>query len=197
MMQWKEIVIVSVSAAMNITNGKEGRRDILYNFKIFICGFIAITGAYGSGKSTIIKTFQHLHPEYEYLNISLASFKDNDENGRKDSESTVNNRLERRLEISILQQIFYHVRPSEIPNSRFKRINNTTWWKLFLISSSLILWLISTFILFKFDYVDKINPFSWNSSLKFDWITFFSFYIFFTGIVFFAKYIVRLFSNSN
>ncbi len=196
-MQWKEIVIVSVSAAMNITNGKEGRRDILYNFKIFICGFIAITGAYGSGKSTIIKTFQHLHPEYEYLNISLASFKDNDENGRKDSESTVNNRLERRLEISILQQIFYHVRPSEIPNSRFKRINNTTWWKLFLISSSLILWLISTFILFKFDYVDKINPFSWNSSLKFDWITFFSFYIFFTGIVFFAKYIVRLFSNSN
>lgn len=35
---------------------------------------IALTGGYGSGKSTIIKTFQHYNPEYEYLNISLASF---------------------------------------------------------------------------------------------------------------------------
>src|SRR5690554_6190571 len=35
---------------------------------------IAVTGNYGSGKSTIIKTFQHLNPQFKYLNISLASF---------------------------------------------------------------------------------------------------------------------------
>ena len=56
---------------------------------------IAITGAYGSGKSTTIKTFQYLNPDYKYLNISLASF--NDSNEAED--------LERLLEVSILQQI--------------------------------------------------------------------------------------------
>jgi len=168
---------------------------------------IAIAGTYGSGKSTIIKTFQYLHPEpeYEFLNISLASFKDNEENGKKKSaknkrvniEERSGNDLERRLEISILQQIFYHEKPSKIPDSRFKRINNTKGWKLLLISSSLIIWLISTFILFRFAYIDKINPSSWHHSLKFDWIAFISFCIFFTGIGFFTKYIVRLFSNSK
>ena len=53
---------------------------------------IAITGAYGSGKSTTIKTFQYLNPDYKYLNISLASF--NDSNEAED--------LERLLEASIL-----------------------------------------------------------------------------------------------
>lgn len=35
---------------------------------------IAITGPNGTGKSSIIKSFQKKHPEYKYLNISLASF---------------------------------------------------------------------------------------------------------------------------
>ena len=43
---------------------------------------IALTGTYGSGKSTVLRTFQDIYkPEdpnnnFEYLNISLASFKD-------------------------------------------------------------------------------------------------------------------------
>jgi len=171
---------------------------------------IAVTGAYGSGKSTIIKTFQNIHCEYEYLNVSLASFSDNDENGKKkgsiinaDGEAdpieqvTFNTNLERRLEISILQQLFYHVKPSEIPDSRFKRINNNKWWKLLLSSASLILWLISILLLFKFNYVNKINPSTWHTSLRFDWFAIISIVIFFTGVGFFAKYIIRLFSNSK
>ena len=189
---------------------------------------IAVTGAYGSGKSTIIKTFQHQHPEYEYLNISLASFKDNEENKRRTvaqiegenleesserensggktgsrkknntkSVTTINNQLERKLEISILQQIFYHVKPSKVPDSRFKRIRNTKWQKLLLIALSFIFWLISVFILFKFEYINKINPSTWGFSLYFDWIAFSSFLIFFAGVGFFTVYLVRLFSNSK
>ena len=163
---------------------------------------IAITGTYGSGKSTIIKTFQHLHPEYEYLNISLASFQDNIENGKRKPVITIgegsgNINLERRLEISILQQIFYHVKPSEIPDSRFKRINNTKWWKLLLISLGLIVWLISAFVLFKFDYINKLNPSIWDYSLNFDWISLISFLVFFAGIGLFIKHLTRLFSNSK
>ena len=35
---------------------------------------IAISGSYGSGKSSIIKTFQKLYPKYKCLNLSLANF---------------------------------------------------------------------------------------------------------------------------
>ena len=36
---------------------------------------IAITGRYGAGKTSVIRTYQKMHPENDYLNISLASFK--------------------------------------------------------------------------------------------------------------------------
>jgi hypothetical protein len=171
---------------------------------------IAVTGAYGSGKSTIIKTFQKIHCEYEYLNVSLASFTDNDENGKKknsklkatDEENPIepdkfNSNLERRLEISILQQLFYHVKPSEIPDSRFKRINNNTWLKLLLSSVGIIFWLISILLLFKFNYINKIDPSIWHTSLRFDWVAFITIIGFFTGVGFFLKHVIRLFSNSK
>ncbi|MBK7969768.1 MAG: ATP-binding protein [Bacteroidetes bacterium] len=114
---------------------------------------IAITGSYGSGKSTILRTFQHHHREYEYLNVSLASFKDNKED---------KNDFERKLEVSILQQMFYHVKPDKIPDSRFKRIVNLTTSKLLLHTAFFLLWLNSAIILFNFDYINKLNSESWS-----------------------------------
>lgn len=35
---------------------------------------IALTGSYGAGKSSILKTFKAYYPEYHYVNVSLASF---------------------------------------------------------------------------------------------------------------------------
>jgi len=91
---------------------------------------IALTGPYGSGKSTILKTFQKNHKEYDYLNISLASFrliKDED-----DPENEL-------IEVSILQQIFYHVKHSVIPDSRFKRIRKASKAKLLLKAALLLI----------------------------------------------------------
>lgn len=151
---------------------------------------IALTGSYGSGKSTILKTFQHYNPQFKYLNISLASFKDNkDDPEEKD--------FERKLEISILQQIFYHVKPSIIPDSRFKRIVNLTTPKLFIHSAFLLLWVLSAIILFKFDYVNKLNPISWQLKYKLDWLAILLILVFLAGIGLFVKSIVRLFSNSK
>lgn len=149
---------------------------------------IALTGNYGSGKSTILKTFQYLNPNHTYLNISLASFKDNNNEDVK---------LERKLEISILQQIFYHVKPSEIPDSRFKRIINLTTRKLWGLAISFILWLISLVILFKFEYIEKLNPQTWNIDYNLDWLALLSISIFFLGIGLFSQIIIRLFSNSK
>jgi len=190
---------------------------------------IALTGNYGSGKSTLINTFLWLHRDYEPLRISLASFGnvaekvaeeegevkvvegDTGTNGAiigsikkplkvaKDSKATKEKKeeLERLLEVSILQQIFYHVKPSVIPDSRFKRITNIKDDEIYGIAVSFVLWVASAFILFKFDYIDRINPSSWHISWSFDWWAVPVFLIFFAGVGVFAKNIVRLLNNSK
>lgn len=72
---------------------------------------IAITGKFGSGKTSIINTYRNKHPEKKFFNISLATF---------------NNKLDDRdsIERSILQQLFYRTSNKNIPYSRFKRISN-------------------------------------------------------------------------
>lgn len=78
-----------------------------------ICN-LAITGADGSGKSSVLKTFFKKYKNFKNINISLANFYAMDEN---------ENETEQVIEKSILQQLFYSVNSSQIPFSRFKRIN--------------------------------------------------------------------------
>ena len=103
---------------------------------------IALTAPYGAGKSSILRTFEKHNKDHKYLNISLATF---DENEKSDNHS---------IEKSILQQMFYKVKTKAIPYSRFKRIINTKF--LFLKSVFIFLWLLSTFILFKSEMIKEI-----------------------------------------
>lgn len=186
---------------------------------------IALTGGYGSGKSTILKTFQYWNQNnYNFLNISLAAFNQNKlkedlnkiydikiSNGKtKDvaekelanefKESIVSNEeLERQLEISILQQIIYKVDPSNLPESRFKRIVNIPNWKLWgLIPLCFIIWVCSIILLFKYNFLDRLDPKEWTFRFKdFDLATYIIFIVSFLGIGYFSKLIVSLFSNSK
>ncbi|SHO74021.1 YobI family P-loop NTPase [Flavobacterium cucumis] len=162
---------------------------------------IALTGGYGSGKSTIINTFKSLNSQYEYLNISLASFnKKKEEKNNKltlEQKKIQRDELERLLEVSILQQIFYHVKPSEIPESRFKRIINIPDWKIWTISFTFILWISSSILLLKYNYLDKINPINWSNTKNFDWFALLILIIAFSGLGLLSKLVVKLFSNSQ
>ncbi|WMC08199.1 MAG: hypothetical protein PQ275_28180 [Elizabethkingia anophelis] len=186
---------------------------------------IALTGGYGSGKSTILKTFQHWNKnDYNFLNISLAAFnqtktKENFKelfdlkikNGKSEKEAEkeivsefketiINNEeLERQLEISILQQIVYKVKPSNLPESRFKRIVNISNWKLWgFIPLSFIIWVVSIILLFKYKFLDKINPNTWTFRLKdFDISSNLIFLLAFLGVGYFSKLVVELFTNST
>lgn len=150
---------------------------------------IAITGNYGSGKSTIIKTFQHLNREkYRYLNISLASFTEIED---LDSD------FERRLEISILQQMFYRVRPSLIPDSRFKRIRTLESKSLFLIAFLGVVWILSALFLFHFELILLLNPKLWSIKLDLDFPTIVSAAVFFSGVGFLSTKLYKLFLNSR
>ena len=109
---------------------------------------IALTGSYGAGKSSILKTFKAYYPEYHYVNVSLASFvevnmpkSDSTPKGKDDS-------FEEQLEYSILQQLFYHVKATNIPESRFGRIERTSSRKRILMAVSILVFVVANLFLF-------------------------------------------------
>tara|TARA_R110002126_G_scaffold265806_1_gene408953 strand:- start:320 stop:4054 length:3735 start_codon:yes stop_codon:yes gene_type:complete len=103
---------------------------------------VALTGIYGSGKSSILNTFKKTYKdngEWKFLEVSLSTFKveknlesDDAEDSGSSSPSTdkeiKNLTLDKiqLIERSILQQFFYAVPQSDIPLSRFKRITENS-----------------------------------------------------------------------
>lgn len=123
---------------------------------------IGITGAYGSGKSSILESFKKRYGlEYNILSISLASFNENKlndsnvKNGNNNSneyqidftdnslDDNSKHEVNQLIELSILQQLLYHVRIKDLPNSRFKRIRRQSVKKIGLYSILLMLWFFS------------------------------------------------------
>lgn len=118
---------------------------------------IAITGPYGAGKSSVILTFQKFNPQWNYLNISLATFKDSQED-----EQYKNIDIET-IEKSILQQLLYTVRQKDIPKSRLKRIETIKTTELFKNTIFIISWIFSTLVIFSpsneiFKKFNSLNP---------------------------------------
>ena len=102
---------------------------------------IAISGPYGSGKSSVIQTFhrKNKNKDFRFLNISLATFKEIN----TDKPTPGNEELLRLIELSILQQFFYHEKDNSIPDSRFKKIKSQSKWLLRLQTIGFISFLIS------------------------------------------------------
>ena len=88
---------------------------------------IAITGPYGSGKSSFIQSFKEKNAEWSYLTISLATFKNTKDKETKTipddkQETNENSELYQDIERSILQQLFYKEKTKKLQFSRFRRI---------------------------------------------------------------------------
>ncbi|MBT8895862.1 YobI family P-loop NTPase [Lactobacillus delbrueckii subsp. bulgaricus] len=108
---------------------------------------VALTGPYGSGKSSIIASYLKRHPDVEKisLNISLAAF-----SSKQDPDDGDTSLTEEEIQRGILKQIFYKVKPSEIPLSRYRKLHNPSVIKIFIILITLVLsFLIGLYI---FDY---------------------------------------------
>ena len=102
---------------------------------------IAISGSYGSGKSSFIKTFEKNNAKYNFLDISLATF------NKKSIEGIGNNSNLSLIEKSILEQIFYKVKNKTIPQSRLNKIDRLKLIPFKIIS--IIIVVLSYLILFK------------------------------------------------
>ena len=97
---------------------------------------IALTGPFGSGKSSVLITLmEDFANEHKFLPISLATLQANEEQIASDEkqdtsaeltdgerEKRIEN-LNRKIEYSILQQIIYREKTRTVPNSRFRKID--------------------------------------------------------------------------
>lgn len=122
---------------------------------------IAIAGPYGAGKSSIIDTYIKKNKfTHKYLKISLATFQDLKE--EKDPSKT-KDELERLIELSLLQQFFYHEKDSEIPDSKFQKTKKKNKLTLFIYVLLIILFCISFAFVFQnntvSDFISKYMPF--------------------------------------
>ncbi|WP_433812943.1 hypothetical protein [Flavobacterium johnsoniae] len=124
---------------------------------------LALSGVYGSGKSTIIKSFKSQYANLEFLNISLASFNEtNDYTTFKDQ-----------IQLNILQQIIYSQKAEKLPESRISRISELNVWdyKNWIKVGAFLLLIISTFLLLNF-YSYQLNPNNWKLADNFNWSCF-------------------------
>ena len=101
----------------DIKNGDEYVNTLHWALKNDNVKNIALTGPYGSGKSSIIQSYLKRHPSTKALNISLATFdlKEEDQD------------FENQIEMGILKQLFYKVDSDMLPQSRYIKIKKKSF----------------------------------------------------------------------
>lgn len=95
---------------------------------------IAISGSFGTGKSTIINLFKYKNPEFRTIDVNLGKFEEK------------NKQTEIDIETSIVQQILYFEKKGKLEESRFERITVKKY--VFLKALFLVIWVYSILYLF-------------------------------------------------
>ena len=114
---------------------------------------IAVTGPYGAGKSSILLTWSKIRKEdLKIMTVSLADFEMvravDGADAIKDEKNIASERKarleEKSIEYSILQQLLYKARKSELPYSRIERIADVTPSQVRYMARDLMATLVSS-----------------------------------------------------
>lgn len=188
---------------------------------------VALTGPFGSGKSSVLHTLMENHKEFHFLPISLATLQANQEGEEKTKEkkteastaqrntSKPNNlpeenrteaeltaeqeeRLNRKIEYSVLQQIIYKEKEEKVPNSRFRRIIHIDDKHRCYLAVCSVLFVFSLIAIFCQDItlslLQKLSIISPNALLG---LYIFAVASFLLGLYKLTMYIVRTYVNSK
>lgn len=157
---------------------------------------IALTGPFGSGKSSIIQTLMEEHEEFHYLPISLATLQADE--GREAPNNAVKDieALNRKIEYSILQQIIYKEKASTVPNSRFKRIVHIEKEYLRFYSICGVLFILAFISVFFPNLIEGFFYFSHLVKYKALIVFFASLYLLW-ALYHIFRYIIKSYSNSK
>ena len=123
---------------------------------------IALSGPYGSGKSSIIETFLRKNDEdgsvenkirSSALKISMATFLQGDTSTNDPNKKIRIDADE--VEKGILKQLFYKVNPSKIPQSRYRKLHPISKCRIFIGAFVAVLILAFFTAVFVPDICDK------------------------------------------
>ncbi len=154
----QEILTLSPKVVHNEINKKYIKKlEDLLNLEN--CKNIALIGNYGSGKSSIIKTFFDEKKKYsdKSLTVTIGSYIVDDDvvSEQEDNKiSTKEQKLVNRVEESILKQIIYRKKFSKFPKSSLIRYDKETWYKK-CIFTFIILYTIWFVIYYLYKYYNK------------------------------------------
>lgn len=126
------------SKAVNIKNYKEYFDSALKNENI---KNIALSGNYGSGKSSILTTyFNDSNYKDKTLQISLANFEMIEKTHKTEIQKSVNTDELKNIEKNIINQILYQISENDIPLTNFKIKRELTFFqKIFLCFEVLLI----------------------------------------------------------
>lgn len=167
---------------------------------------VALTGPFGSGKSSIIQTLMAEHKEFNYLPLSLATLQADSEGETENENKTISEEekekrteaLNRKIEYSILQQLIYKEKSDAVPNSRFRRIIHIEKKRLIRYSLGIVGFIITFLIVFepsfaKVETLYELFDFG-NCNIVFDFIA--AIYLCFC-VFWVFWYIIKSYANSK
>lgn len=119
---------------------------------------IALSGTYGSGKSTIIRSYEKKHTEQKFIHISLAHFDEQGNNTDINADPENLNDIVRDLEGKILNQLIHQIPPKNIPQSHFRIKKEVSWLQRILTICGLLSFAVALLYLICFE--------SWSAYIK-------------------------------
>ena len=99
---------------------------------------VAISGAYGSGKSSMLNSYKEKNPEHKFMHLSLAHFQTNSEEKKFDADEKV-------LEGKILNQLIHQISANKIPQTNFKVKNKISIARVLWMTAALLFCVLRIF----------------------------------------------------
>lgn len=139
---------------------------------------VAISGAYGSGKSSVLESYKNRHHEKKFIHISLSHFACgveetlNDDIPLEEYEDSCNKKKAQSREIQlatlegkILNQLIHQIPEEKIPQTRFKVKHNLS--KQSIVSSA-VMWIAAVICIVYFLMLDNLREF--GNTIDVNWV---------------------------
>ncbi|HFI0144309.1 TPA: hypothetical protein ACGPBJ_000560 [Streptococcus suis] len=140
---------------------------------------VAITGNYGSGKSSLLDSYEAKYSNKKFLHISLADYKENDLSGYKENDSSesgkkLNVRQINVIEGKIINQLLHQIHPKHVKKSIFKTLSRTSRRILLLLTVYIVLFFITLSYFLKPNLLKALitadKVFGWDVNTVFSWL---------------------------